>query len=157
MILQYKKSIPTIFGFPLWYGKIKNRIAKKHLFGVLKCKAFIKAFSNFKEGDLIQNCSAFNIHIGKFFPCYCKHGNGFVLVDIDIESDTGAGCSLQNCGIDLPKSRENILKYFEESNKYWSSVGDPWNFVKRFEFTTIDPEGKAIIDYKAYDLKYPKK
>lgn len=148
--------IPYVMDCQLWYGRVKNRVAKKYLRDCFRNKKLVAAMADIKEGDLVRNCSGFNMRVGKISPCYVKVGKGSVLLDIDLESDTGAGCSFAHCGIEPAWTREATVRWWEESCKYWLSVGDPWHFAQMMEFTTIDREGKQVFDSEGYYKKYPK-
>jgi hypothetical protein len=142
-------------GFPL-YRNMKRRVAKKHL--LFKDDWDVLAtMANTKPGDLIRDCSGFNVRIAKLFPMYRTVGNGQYLVDIDIENDKGGSCSFLHCGVEPAWSRADIVKYYEAMCEHWKKVGDPWQFAARYEFTTVDEEGQATVDYKGFELKYPRK
>lgn len=147
--------IPQVLGCPLWFGRIKNRVAKKHLPGkIWRDKKFLAMVSDLKEGDLIRDCSSFNVKITKINPLYRQVGKGWVIYDIDITNDKGGSCSFSHCGVEPAWTRKDILAYWEEALKYWREQGDPWHFVKRYEFTTVDDNGVATVDYKGLKEKY---
>lgn len=163
-------KVPIVMCHPLWVG-LKKRFAKKRRRGVFREWKFLKLMESVKVGDFVLTCSLFNAKIVSIDPVYRDIGrggrlidpeesegvecHGNLLVDIDIETD-GGGCSFYNCGVEPARSREDILKYWEKAVKDWNAVGDPWNFAKRYEFTTVDEYGRAIVDYKGYEEKYGK-
>jgi len=69
-----------------------------------------------KPGDLINNCTGANVIIKEIHPEYTsfrKHGyydtsHGWYMYDILFVSHLGGHCSLMNCGVEPPKSREEI-------------------------------------------------
>lgn len=113
-------KVPTLFGQPLWYGRIKKRVAKKYLnrwsIGYI-LRYNQKKFATLGIGDLINNCSGFNVEITEIEPEYRSVGNGFVLSGIHFWTSRG-GCSLCHCGIEAELSRENIeqehVKFLKE-------------------------------------------
>lgn len=122
--------IPTLFGFPLWYGKIRARTAKKHIhretINHFLNPSRYKFFRDMKVGDIVNDCSGMNRRIVSVFPEYYSpysrqwprhHISGMILFDVDLRT-THSGCSLISCGIERPKSREVIerdyVKYTEE-------------------------------------------
>lgn len=149
---------PTIMGQPLWFGKIKGRVAKKHLERSIRpsnYKEWFAAMSNLKEGDLICDCSAFNVRVAKIEPKYMRVGkNGFVLVDILITNNQGGLCSLTYCNVQPGLSRETIIKNWQKRVDYYKANGDQWDFAKRYEFTTVDQDGQAVIDFSGLKDKY---
>lgn len=143
--------IPTLFGFPLWYGKIKNRVAKKYLIHNLRIKDYINPVSQLKVGDFVRNCSGFNIKIAKLTPEYFRVGKGFVLYDVEIINSNGGCCSFINCSIEPALPRDKIIERYEKMLEYWKANVDEWNFVKRYNCTTVDENGVATVDWLAYD------
>ncbi len=113
------KNIPVVFGFPLWYGNIKRRVAKKYINSYsIAWTLKDKCFANYKVGDIINDCSGKNIRIAKMEPEYLYRAGGFVLLDIIFVNEKGGCCSFKSCGIEEPKSREiienNYIKYMDE-------------------------------------------
>lgn len=103
--------IPRLFGFPIWKGKIKRRVAKKHLrrsriSWILGHKA--REFALLGVGDIINDCSGNNGRITEMTPWYHPVGkSGAILIDVDFQT-TNTGCSLCSCGIEPQLSREEI-------------------------------------------------
>lgn len=124
-------KIPTLFGVPLWKGKIKARLAKKYLNGspigwFLKRENHYR-FKDLKIGDLVNDCSGRNGEILEITPEYCNTRIGQILYDIDLLT-TNAGCSLIHCGIEVGISREQVEQrfivfmddwFFGEDGKIW--------------------------------------
>lgn len=118
--------VPKLFGFPLWYGKIKRRQAKKYLnsysYSTLWFARNKPQFAGMSIGDVVNTCDGFNHKIHDLIPQYIRRGNGYILVDIDmVINEFGGMCSLTNCGISTGKSREYI-----ESSYAWFL--DSWLF-----------------------------
>jgi hypothetical protein len=93
-----------------------------------------------KPGDLINDCSSFNVVIKKIYiekfhipKSYIKEWNkvpfhtrnGWYIGNIDFTNEIGGHCSLMSCGVEKPKSREvieadcilNIKEYFKEGGQ----------------------------------------
>lgn len=119
-------SVPTIFGYPLWGGKIKRRVAKKYLnrwrLGKLINKLGLKYF-DLKEGDLVNDCTGFNGSIIEIEPYYHPVGRAMVMVDVDLTT-SNTGCSLIHCGVCHPLSREEIEKQTLSFLENWT-FGEP--------------------------------
>lgn len=146
--------IPIVFGHPLWYGKIKNRVAKKHLYKSLIRHS--KIFANYKIGDYVNDCTAWNNKITSIKPVYRAVGKGYVLSDIDLIT-TGTGCGLTSCGIEPPiavdKLNQMMLEYYEswiinpESKKYYTNQEDCTKYFEKCKriIETIK-SGKFVTD-----------
>ena len=147
---------PKILNCPLWYGKIRRRVAKKHLPKCFRDKFWVASLANLKEGDMINDCSGYNVKIFKIEPIYKRVGkNGQVLVDIDITvNEWGGSCSLRSCGIIPALSREMIVQRMKKFIDRQKESGDDWNFAKRWEFTTLDENGIATINFQGIKDKY---
>jgi hypothetical protein len=150
-------TIPTVMGCPLWRGRIKQRVAKKYLKDWRwPDRAFLTLMANVKVGDLIRDCSAFNVRVAEIEPRYCLVGKrgGNVLEDIDITNDKGGSCSFMRCGVAPAWTREDILRDWAEKVKYYEARGDEWDFAKRYEFTTVLEDGQAVVDSVGLKAKY---
>ncbi len=142
-------------GYPLWFGRVKRRVAKKYLQRpIWRDKRFLHAMADVAPGDLIHDCSSFNVRSTHFKPRYRRVGRGYVLVDIDITNTLGGGCSFVHCGVEPAWPRSHIIRYWETRLPLWRANGDEWDFAKRYEFTSVDEEGKAIFDRSGYEAKY---
>lgn len=105
-------SAPLLFGFPVWWGSIKGRVAKKYLnrwsIRFFLRRGVAERFARLGLGDFINECSGFNGKILKMRPSYVHVGRaGQVLFDIDFQT-TNTGCSLISCGIEPKLPREAI-------------------------------------------------
>jgi hypothetical protein len=122
--------IPKIFGFPIWRGKIKSRVAKKYLhkwrFGWPLRKDWQREFSNLGIGDFINDCSGNNGRILEMTPFYSRCGRGQILLGVDFQT-TNTGCSLGSCGIEPKLSREVIEERKIEFAREWflDESGEP--------------------------------
>ena len=104
-----EKNIPMLFGFPLWDGPIKSRLAKKYLnrwsIGHFLKKDVRAKFGNLKVGDLINDCTGFNGAIIEIQPEYIHRFGAWLLTDIDLQTENTV-CSLTACGIEPELSRD---------------------------------------------------
>jgi hypothetical protein len=125
MIIEWKDSIPTLFGYPLWYGNIKRRVAKKYInrrsIGYIN-KYSGEKFRQLDIGDMINSCSGLNSTIKEIDPCYINYAGGKVLVDIDFTTSSG-GCSLTSCGVSAAKSQQEVEKNWLVFANYWLNSG----------------------------------
>jgi hypothetical protein len=121
-------SVPVIFNFPLWKGKIKRRVAKKYLTKWRQTWMMKnESLTHLGVGDFINDCSGFNGKISKLYPEYISVSKGFVLSDVDI--DTGnRSCSLCNCGVEPKLSQIEIEKRIVEYHKEYTltALGEHW-------------------------------
>lgn len=135
MVLQktVTKMIPTILGFPLWKGRIKNRVAKKHLKKLLNGwmlgKYAQQHMAHLKVGDFVNDCSGKNSRIVEMHPIYHRIGKGYGSVLLDVDLQTGnTGCSLTHCGVEPKLPREVIEKRMLQHIKEWTlgEGGQTW-------------------------------
>lgn len=118
---------PSLFGFPIWTGKVKRRVAKKYLRRFRRehtlRSEYQRTFSGISVGSYVNDCSGMNGRIVSMTPCYHPVGRGAaVLVDVDFMT-TNTGCSLASCGVEPALSREVIEKSILEHHKEWT-LGD---------------------------------
>jgi hypothetical protein len=95
-------TIPTILSFPLWYGHISRRVAKKRLSRWNSAWMLSSPLCNVAVGNYIASCSSQHIKIVSMKPQYVAVGSkrrGFVLADVRIETEDGV-CKLLTCGIE---------------------------------------------------------
>jgi hypothetical protein len=122
--------IPIILGFPLWRGKIKNRVAKKILTRWRQGWMLHSKMSNLGIGDFVNTCTGYNSRIGKLTPEYftINSNGGQILGDITIESDKCGHCSLSNCGVEPKLSQEEIEKRKVEFLREYTlgELGEIW-------------------------------
>lgn len=157
-------SKPTLFSVPLWTGKIKARVAKKHFgHGV---KWFWKNHPEFRAmtvGGVINDCSGLNRTIAAIKPFYISVGKrgGRVLFDIDFESTEGACCSLISCGVEPAKSQEEIEKnfitymddwFFGDGGKHWYSGLDNPKYQdeiqrQKLKYETVKNGGHIVDEH----------
>jgi hypothetical protein len=121
-------SVPTVFNFPLWKGKIKRRVAKKYLTKwrqswMLKNKSL----SHLGIGDFINDCSGFNGKILTLEPDYISVSKGFVLCDVDIQT-SNTSCSLISCGVESKISQSLIENRIVKFHKEYTltELGEHW-------------------------------
>lgn len=121
------RRIPAVFGFQLWKGRIKRRVAKKnirrfHMEWLLNRKT--QADFALTVGDFINDCTSYNQRIKTMKPVYVQVGRGAVLIDIDFETESGGACSLAYCGVEPKLSREVIEARVLKHHWEWT-FGDP--------------------------------
>lgn len=130
---------PKAFGYPLWYGKIKKRIAKKKINKYRKqfymgklYTPFMRlcGFSNYGPGSLINDCSGLNIEIKTVDPEYRFTKKGAWLSDFDIQGTPHGSCSFFHCGVDHPITQEQAEKVRQEMVKVWT--GSEWKFSENY-------------------------
>jgi hypothetical protein len=148
---------PTLFGFPVWKGKIKRRTVKKYLCRFRRSwflqKYAQREFSILNIGDFVNDCTELNGRILQIFPAYYYvRGGGSVLVDIDLQT-TNTSCSLVSCGIEPKLSREKIEIRRIEHLKWWAldDSGKPgtakyWhgNDIESYERVVMNAENNRI-------------
>lgn len=104
----------TVFGFPVWYGNVRARYIKSETNILRPTDRHIKMFNNdLKPGDLYNDCSGFNKVLKNILPEYTwlgsrRNGRKEVLYGFELEAENGGYCSFNHCGIEPPKSREEI-------------------------------------------------
>lgn len=103
-----------------------------------------------KAGDIINDCSAFNVRVAEIDPDYLQHWQypkAQFLVGIDFTDHKGGSCSLVHCGVEFGISREEVekrsLEYYEDWLK--SDQAAVWY------------GGKDTEDYKKAEKKVIKK
>lgn len=80
----------------------------------------IKWALSLKPGDLINDCSAFNVVIREINPDIHYINNGWYIYGVMFKTEPfGGSCSLNHCGVELPKPRDVLEKdymdYMSES------------------------------------------
>ncbi len=124
------KNVPKFFGFPLWTGNVKKRVAKKYLNReVIKAhvKRFQKTFANIGVGDLINDCTGFNGEIVRIDPEYGFIPNGMILCNVDFQT-TNTGCSLIHCGVSAELPQEVVETRALDFIENWTlgKPGETW-------------------------------
>jgi hypothetical protein len=120
----------TLFGFPIWIGRIKRRRVKKHLGGRrwLLSEEKQSEFSRLGVGDFVNDCTGLNGRILEVRPCYFGVGRAgsSYLYDVDLVT-TNTSCSLCSCGVEPKLSREEIERRKVEFAKVWAldESGEP--------------------------------
>jgi len=142
--------IPRLFGFPLWKGKIKRRVAKKYL-RRFRISWFLgkraNEFAFLGVGHFINDCSGNNGRIEEMSPHYYPVGQrGAVLVDIDFQT-TNTGCSLCSCGIEPKLSREEIEKSKVEFARNWALDESGVPGTAKYWFGKDTAKYEKTVDY----------
>ena len=102
-------------------------------------------FSNYKVGDMVNDCTGFNVVITELFPSYRPVGrHGKVLSDVTIYSANNSA-SLLHCGIEPPKSYEELKAQLAERTKYEEATGDKWGFLKMYQEGALNPDGTFTV------------
>ena len=118
-------TTPLMFGFPLWKGRIKRRVAKKYIrfFGnAWFMRSAVQAkFARLGLGDFVNDCSGMNGRLLEIHPVYRRvaSGRGSVLLNVDLQT-TNTGCSLCGCGIEPKLSRDEVERRKVEFAKSWA-------------------------------------
>lgn len=69
----------------------------------------LKWAAKLKPGDIVNNCSGFNVKIINIEPHYIFYRNGWYVYDFVFQTTPYMGfCSLIACGVDLAKPRDLI-------------------------------------------------
>jgi hypothetical protein len=167
-MIEFKDNIPLVFGYPLWFGNIKRRVAKKYLnrwsLGRL-VKHRGKMLASLDIGDLINDCTGFNGEIVSIDPSYRRIAGGYVLVDIDLAT-ANTGCSLVSCGVTEERPREEIeaatLSFLQEwtlggQGAIWYGGADNPEYKEKMDharwLVDILKSGGHITDERGRKLK----
>ncbi|HYX19584.1 MAG TPA: hypothetical protein VFA98_01920 [Thermoanaerobaculia bacterium] len=140
-------KIPTMFGFPLWRGKIKRRVAKKHLRRVrsawMLSRRAQSAFAKLGVGDFINDCTGHNGRIASMVPLYVGFPGGAVLADVDFQT-SNTGCSLQSCGVESKLPRAEVERRMLEFARGWTldESGEPGT-AKHWYGEDVEAYGRA--------------
>ena len=118
--------VPTLFGFPIWEGRIKRRVAKKHLrrWGISRFldPKFLKRYEGYGVGSYINDCTGFNGKILSITPEYrglSGLGGAVILMDLDFQTEN-TGCCFRSCGVEPALSREVIEARMLDFTKNWA-------------------------------------
>lgn len=93
--------------------KLYHRVSRHYY---LKCcnKRFQRGLRwalSLKPGNLINDCSGFNVVIKTIEPVIYSHNKGWYVYDVRFTTEPiGGSCSLRHCGVDVPLSAEQITK-----------------------------------------------
>jgi len=143
---------PTLFGFPL-YKNLKRRIAKKHIKRIWQSNGWVDEdyrkwmdfASKINVGSIVSACKGLNEKITSITPVYYGVGKGYVLGNIEFNSDTN-GCNARHCSVGPAKSYEECCKYrdFILSNP----KSKDWDFDIQYssEIMTIHEDGTYSIN-----------
>ena len=74
-----------------------------------------------KPGDLINDCSGFNVIIREIDAVIVGTKRGGYIYDVDFTTEPfGGGCSLMNCGVEPPLAPEKIEQRLRAFYAEWS-------------------------------------
>lgn len=146
-------KVPTLFGFPIWRGKVKRRIVKKYLRRFHRqhtlSDEYRKRFDGYGTGSYVNDCSGLNGKITEMTPCYYSVGRrgGEILVDVDFMT-TNTGCSLASCGVEPALDREVIEKRILEHHQRWTlgEGGEFWYGKGTEQYQKATDHARKIID-----------
>ncbi len=130
---KINKDTPTIFGYPLWMGRISKRVAKKYsndyprLLNWYKRHRHLSEVQNLKIGSIINDCSGFNIRIAEIHPEYqatrfekdYRNPRSVILYGFDFTSTRGGSCSLLHCGIEFGITQAEVERRHLEHIRSW--------------------------------------
>jgi hypothetical protein len=159
---------PTILGFPIWKGHVKRRVLNKYM-NRFRNKWMLGPYgqemSKLGVGDFINDCTGFNRRIAKLYPEYyvvgtrrmryhepvretgARAGNGFILIDVDITTEQGGGCSLCSCGVQPKLSVAEIESKTLEFIREWTlgSGGKTWYGKNSEDYKKVVKKAHEVI------------
>lgn len=114
----------------------------------------IKWALTLKPGDLINDCTMYNVKIKEIEIMRRQTGRGWYISDVYFTADNGGVCSLRYCGVESPLSREeiesNFIKSFNLNGLRRWYGGDEEAYNKRvnklLSFVDIIKNGGHITD-----------
>jgi hypothetical protein len=85
---------------------------------------------NLSEGDIINDCSGFNVAIRSFQLESVKNSHGgWYIYDVQFTTEPHGGCcSLMNCGVGPAKSSQEITKYFTDWYDNMGNQPNGWEY-----------------------------
>lgn len=122
--------IPQLYGYPIWFGRVKRRVAKKRLKRWRNSWMLSRAVQQgcqLSIGDMVNDCTGRNGKILETDAYYRRVSFGWVLFDIDFQT-SNTGCSLRNCGVEPALTREQIEARMADYIREWvlSEPGRIW-------------------------------
>lgn len=109
---------------PKLYKNISKFHVRRHVKKNLQNR--LKWALTLKKGDMINDCSGYNVEIIDIEEVIVNTSKGFYIFDIEFHTKNliGTGtCSLRHCGVEKPKNREEVEKYILDFNQYFISSG----------------------------------
>jgi hypothetical protein len=134
---------------------VNRRIAKKRLGDATKLNYGI----NLKPGDLISTCKGYNEIITEITPRWStwKMAKGEVIVDFDIQTETG-GCSLEHCCTVPLETREAIYrKWLDQKHELFRSYAERIRKVVEAGGHAFDENGQPYYDFCLHDWERRKR
>lgn len=99
-------------------------------------------------GDLINDCTGFNVVIRKVTADICPYNNGWYICGVDFETEPfGGGCSLMHCGVEAPLPRDAMEKYHLEWTAEYMKGNEPGTMAYWFG-------GRDTEDFKKAEKRY---
>ena len=91
------------------YHHVSRFVVRQHV--STKAAQAIKWAMTLNPGDLINDCSGFNVVVRDVEPEIVQARRGWYIYDVLFTTEPfGGNCSLRNCGVIPPMSREQIEK-----------------------------------------------
>lgn len=104
------------------YKNVSRFVAKRML--RTRYRKLVQWGLTLKPGDLINDCSAFNVRIIEIDQDIIYYHNGWVIVDISfMTTPYGGRCSLINCGVEPAKPRDVLEQEHLKWIKSYISTG----------------------------------
>ena len=103
------------------YSHVSRFMVRKHI--NRKKERKLKWALTLNPGDLINDCSGFNVRVRDIYPCYIQTSKGWYIYDVQIELEpNGNYCSLINCGVIPSLSRNQVeFNWLEWAQNYINS------------------------------------
>ncbi len=94
---------------PKLYHHVNRFVVRRHV--STKAAQAIKWALTLNPGDLINDCTGYNVVVRDVEPEIVQTGRGWYIYDVLFSTEPfGGNCSLRNCGVVPPMSREQIEK-----------------------------------------------
>lgn len=148
---------PQICGFPLWFGKVKKRLAKKycnqntHMSRIMRERG--ASLAHLKPGDLINTCSGFNEEIIKIKPSWINVSSGFVLFDLDFQLADEDSCSLAWCDVRPALARDVLEQRYLDIQSKWVQNGKAAAWYADLAESGLDPASIKTLHQMLQILK----
>jgi hypothetical protein len=108
-----------------------------------------------KPGDLINDCSMFNVVVNKVTPKICYTRRGWFIYGVDFWTEIG-GCSLLSCGVEPPLTPEELERRLRDFYEQWDDgpyAKGGWDFKsEKDEVWTRLQQGLPICDERGRSL-----
>lgn len=103
---------------------------------------------NLQPGDLINDCTGFNVVIRNVTGLIHRVNRGWFIYDVDFDIEPfGGSCSLMHCGVEAPLPRDAIEKYHLEWTAEYMKGDGPGTMSYWFG-------GRDTEDFKKSEKRY---